>query len=73
MVKLEVELYYGCLGSDQEVSRGGEASDGALQKSLNIVEFIIELHHGISKGSGACVKASLYGLLHLYELVSKKN
>ena len=29
MVRLDVGLHYGCLSSEQEVSQGGEASDGA--------------------------------------------
>ena len=31
MVKLKVGLHHGCPNSEQEVSRGSEASDGALQ------------------------------------------
>ena len=34
VVKLEVWLHHGCPGTDQEMSQGGEAKDGALLREF---------------------------------------
>ena len=45
---------------------------GLYHRSLKVVVFMMELHHGSSKGGEASVKASLHGFPHSYELVSSR-
>ena len=59
VVKLEVaKLHQRCYIREHEVSRDGEASDGASPPKMQEGEVMMEIHHGSSKECEASVGAS---------------
>ena len=59
VMKLEVGLHQRCFIKEQEVSRGGEASDGLHYQKCKKVKFMMELHYGNPKECEASIGASL--------------
>ena len=58
MVKLEVGLHQGCFIREQEVSRGGEASDGASPPKIQ-KDKMTKLYHRRSKKCEASVELTI--------------